>query len=191
MFPQVVRGSDPITGQISQKMGSNDDGNTAANGWGSDPAYEQNPLEDLPKMFPQVVRGSDPIPGQISQKMGSNPEVMVSIKSRRALNLYPPHSTQSNLSKNRDVQHRRSFMPTGMEEGTDKKGYVPTPRQIGARPMAVGTQRIDYPIDIRIQRIGVRSMVVRLQCLGDNPDTETAHSYQWKMIKKCSGRGSD
>ena len=35
-------------------------------------------------------------------------------------------------------------MPTGMEEGADKKRCVPILRWTGARPMAVGTWQMDY-----------------------------------------------
>ena len=49
--------------------------------------------------------------------------------------------------------------------------------------MAVKTWQIDYLMAIGIQQTGIRSIGVALQCLGDNLDTETAHSYQWKTTK--------
>ena len=70
---------------------------------GLDPTQEQNLPEELRKMFSQMAEGSDPVMGQISQKMGSNAEAMVTLKSRRALNLHPPHSMESNPLKSQEV----------------------------------------------------------------------------------------
>ena len=74
-------------------------------------------------------------------------------------------------------------MPIGMEEGANKKRYVPIPRRTKARSMTVGTWRNNYPMAMGIQRTGVKLMVVGLRCLGDNPDIKTAHSYKWKQKK--------
>ena len=74
-------------------------------------------------------------------------------------------------------------MPIGMDEGADKKRCVLILQQMTARPMVVGTWQTNYSMAIGIQQTGVRPMAVGIWCLGDNLDTETAHSYQWKMTK--------
>ena len=68
----------------------------------SDLVHEQNPLE-LQKMLPQAARGSNPVTWQISQRKRSNAKAMVALKSRKALTLHPPHSTQSKPLKSREV----------------------------------------------------------------------------------------
>ena len=49
--------------------------------------------------------------------------------------------------------------------------------------MAVGTLWMNYSMAVVIQRMGIRLMAVGIQCLSDNSDTETTHSYQQKMTK--------
>ena len=46
---------------------------------------------------------------------------------------------------------------------------------------------MNHSMAIEIQRTGIRLMVVGIRCLGDNLDTKTAHSHQWKTTKIPQG----
>ena len=69
-------------------------------------------------------------------------------------------------------------MSTDMRDEAVQKRCVPSPRQVRARPMAVGIWRTGYPMAMGIQRKGFRLMAVSTQCLGDNLDTEATSSCQ-------------
>ena len=128
-----------------------------------------------------MVRGSNPSQGGCHEKWDQRWSDGDPLNSRRVLNLHPPYSMQSKPSKSREVQCSRSPMPTGREEGADKKRCVPTPRRMGARPMAVGTWWMDYPMATGIQWTRIRQMAVSVRCLGDNPETKIADPYQQKQ----------
>ena len=51
-------------------------------------------------------------------------------------------------------------MSTNMRDQTVQKRCVPTPRQTKARPMAVGTWRMDFLMAMVMQWMGIRLMVV-------------------------------
>ena len=92
--------------------------------------------------------------------MRSNIEVMVTLKSQRALNLYPFYSIQGKPLKTEEVQRKRSSMPIGMVEEADKNRCIAIQLQMEARPMVVGTWWIDYPMAMGIQWMGIRLMAV-------------------------------
>ena len=118
------------------------------------------------------------------KRMRSNAETIVTLRSWRALNPHPSHSVQWEPSKNQEVQRVRRPMSCWYGGMMYKKRCVPTPRRMGARPIAVGTWRTNYTMAIGIQRMGIRPMAVGIQCLSDNSEIKTTHLYYWKMTKK-------
>ena len=65
---------------------------------------------------------------------------MTTQELRGALNLHPSFSTQDKPLKNQEVQHRRSPMPIGIEEGVEKRRCAPTSQWTGVKPMGMEMQ---------------------------------------------------
>ena len=70
-----------------------------------------------------------------------------------------------------------------MRDEAIQKRCVPTPWQMGPRPMVVGIWQMDYPMAMGMQRTGIRPMAVGTRCLSDNLDPEATCLCQGKMIK--------
>ena len=77
-------------------------------------------------------------------------------------------------------------MSTNMRDEAVQKRCVPTPGWTGARMMAIGMWRTDYPMAIGIKQTRIRLMAIGTQRSGDNLDTEATRSCQQKNDKNIA-----
>ena len=124
-----------------------------------------------------MAGGSDPALKRVLLKARSRVGAMTNSDRQEALSPPPHHLTQIRTLEVHGTQHLGNPMSMNMRDESVRKRCVPTLRQTGARPMAVGTWRTNYPMAMGMQRTGIRPMAVGARCSGDNLGTEATHSY--------------
>ena len=82
--------------------------------------------------------------------------------------------------------NKKNMTPTSIDAGggATQGRCIPILRQAGARPMAVGTQQMNFFMVVGMQQTGDRPMAVCTWYSGDDLDTWAIHPSQQKMTKR-------
>ena len=151
---------------------------------GLDPVQRLNLSEKILETLQPVFGGTNPTPRRIPLGSTSKVDAITDLKKGKRANpsLYPLRRSQPAEYQGSPPERSPTFVNVGSRAA--QKRCIPVPQQAKAKPMVVGTRRVDIPSAVGVQRSGNRPMVAYTKYMSDNLNTRVIHPFQQEMTKR-------